>query len=199
LRFNLPEMILPIVTYGAAVLHETCSAVPEDYPGLQDLIADMCETMYAASGCGLAAPQINIPISLFIVDSAGTYNTLDEAERRELFDGDTGIKAAFINAEILATSTAMNWMDTEGCLSLPGLLAMVSRPWSITIRYRDHKFRERTQIFSGLTARMIQHEYDHTRGILYMDHLQPVARKAFLRKLKRKQEEGWKAGYPLKG
>lgn len=197
MRFNLLDMILPIVTYGASVLHETCAAVPENYPGLHDLIADMCETMYAAAGCGLAAPQINIPISLFIIDSMSIYNTLDAEERELLFDGDAGIKAAFINAEIIATSTAMIWKDTEGCLSLPGLSAAVPRPWSITIRYHDHEFREQVQTFSGLTARMILHEYDHTRGILYMDLLPPAAQKVFMRKVKRKEQEGWKAIYPV--
>ncbi len=192
-------MILPIVTYGSPVLQEECTDVPKDYPGLHDLIADMYETMYAAAGCGLAAPQVNKPVRLFIIDSESTYNTLDEEDQQSLFDGDIGIKTAFINAEILATSSEMLWMDTEGCLSLPGLSASIARPWSITIRYDDHNFRKQVQTFSGLTARMIQHEYDHTMGILYMDRLEPSAKKIFLRKANRKRKEGWKAPYLLEG
>ncbi len=190
-------MILPIVTYGASVLQTPCTPVAQDHPALADLLSDMWETMYAASGCGLAAPQVNRPVRLFIVDSAASYNQMEEEERRYFFEGDTGIRAAFINPELLEARVDMLWEDTEGCLSLPGLSATILRPWHIRIRYYTPDFEERTETFSGLTARMILHEYDHIEGTLYMDYLPAKERKLFLRKLNKKHKEGWKAHYPL--
>jgi len=169
-------MILPIVAYGASVLRKPGVDVDEDYPGLQELIANMWDTLYNANGCGLAAPQVNVPIRLFLVDSIITYQSMTDEARAEYFGEDNGIKQVFINPKIVAKSTDKLWTDDEGCLSIPGLSGMVERPWEISIVYRDQEFKEQQCTFSGITARMIQHEYDHVQGKLYLDYLSPLKR-----------------------
>lgn len=142
------KMILPIVMYGAPVLRMQCASVQPGYPQLQQLIANMWETMYHAHGCGLAAPQVNVPIRLFIVEEQGV----------------------FINAAILEYAAEL-CLEEEGCLSMPGLAELVPRPSWVRVRYMDEHFREQEKVFSGEAARIVQHEYDHTNGILYLDHL----------------------------
>ncbi|WP_118975025.1 peptide deformylase [Taibaiella koreensis] len=190
-------MILPIVAYGAPILQQKCFPLPADYTALPELIACMWETMYGASGCGLAAPQINMPVRVFIVDSIVTYEQMEEEERALYFYGDTGIRKVFINAELLAVSEEQLWDDDEGCLSIPGLSASVRRPWAATIRYYDEHLVEHTETFTGLTARMIQHEYDHIEGRLYPDLLGPDARKAINRKLQNIKKGRFKSLYPM--
>lgn len=192
-------MILPIVAYGAPILQQQCFPLPVGYPALPEVLACMWDTMYAASGCGLAAPQVNIPVQLFIVDSITTYEQMEEEEREAYFPEDTGIRQVFINAELLWISEDWLWDDDEGCLSIPGLSASVRRPWAIRIRYYDEDLMEHTETFTGLTARMIQHEYDHTRGRLYTDLLAPQARKAMQRKLAHIRKGKFKAPYPMAG
>lgn len=190
-------MELPIVAYGHPVLRQKCADIDGSYPDLFSLIENMWHTMYAANGCGLAAPQVNVPLKVFVVDSKNTYDILEEEDRDLLFDGDQGIRETFINAVIVDRSVDRTWEDEEGCLSIPDLSGNVERPWSIGICYLDIRFEPQMKIFHGLTARMIQHEYDHTEGILYLDYLKPKKKSALKNKLKRIAEGREKARYPM--
>lgn len=141
----------------------------------------MWETMYASSGVGLAAPQINRSIRMFTVDSKQIIENLDEEERKE-YPGDEGIKAIFINAHIVAY-TGDEWPYNEGCLSIPKVREDVMRPETITIEYLDENFAPQVKTFGGITARVIQHEYDHLEGKLFIDYLTPLKRKLLKGKL----------------
>lgn len=190
-------MIRSMVAYGNSMLRKQCVHVNEDLFNLQQLIDDMWETMYNADGCGLAAPQVGHSLCLFIVDSKTTYNNLDPEDRTSFFEeGDTGIIETFINAEIIKRSERL-WDDDEGCLSIPGISQTVTRPWSITVRYLDRDLQKHQKTFTGLTARMIQHEYDHTQGILYVDYLKPLTRKLLEGKLKKIVKGLVKVKYPI--
>jgi len=191
-------MRLSILSLGHKILKERCENINQDYPNLGQLITDMWETMQKANGCGLAASQVGQPIRLFIVDSKSTYENLDETERQEYFDtNDKGIMETFINAQIIKRSEHC-WDDNEGCLSIPDLSQSVKRPWTITIEYVTPDFNKQTRIFSGTTARMIQHEYDHTDGILYIDHLNPLTQRLMDSKLKRIIKGQIMTKYPMK-
>jgi peptide deformylase len=158
-------MILPIVGYGDPVLRKRGEDISEDHPNIQGLIDDMFETMYKASGVGLAAPQIGKSIRLFVVDASGF---VDEDEEDE--EGLDGFKKVFINPEIVEEE-GEEWAFNEGCLSIPDVREDVNRKPEITIRYLDRDFKEHEETFDGLKARVIQHEYDHIEGILFTDHL----------------------------
>lgn len=191
-------MRLPILSLGHKILKEKCENISPAYPKLDQLIADMWETMQNANGCGLAASQIGHPIRLFIVDSKSTYESLDGPERLEYFDvNDKGIMETFINAVIIERR-GLYWEDNEGCLSIPYLSQAVKRPWEITIEYFTPDFKKQIRSFSGTTARMIQHEYDHTDGILYLEHLSPLTRNLMATKLKQIMKGQIKTKYPMK-
>lgn len=190
-------MQLPIVAYGAKILTKPCQQIDQSYPSLQALIEDMWDTLYGAQGCGLAAPQVNHSICLFLVDSLQTYQRMDTREQKAFFaEGDYGIKETFLNARIVERSQE-KWIDQEGCLSIPSMRGDVQRPWQITIVYQDREFNSHTRTFGGLTARMIQHEYDHTEGILYLNYLPSLQRTLMKGKLKRLLEGKVKVAYPL--
>ncbi len=174
-------MILPIVAYGHPVLRKMCEDITPDYPQLEQLIANMWETMYGSSGVGLAAPQINRPIRLFVVDSEQIINSLEEDEKNE-YPGDNGVKQVFINAHIVSTG-GEEWPYNEGCLSIPKIREDVYRPETVTIRYVDEKFQPQEKTFTGITARVIFHEYDHIDGKLFIDHLKPLKRRMLKGKL----------------
>lgn len=174
-------MILPIVAYGHPVLRKMCDDITPDYPELDKLLANMWETMYASSGVGLAAPQINRPIRLFVIDSEQIINNLEEDEKDE-YPGDAGVKRVFINAHIVSTG-GEEWPYNEGCLSIPKVREDVYRPETVTIRYVDEKFQEHEDTFTGVTARVIFHEYDHIDGKLFIDHLKPLKRRMIKSKL----------------
>jgi peptide deformylase len=169
-------MILPVVAYGHSVLRQKSRDIEPDYSGLQELIDNMWETLYPADGTGLAAPQINLPLKLFIVDSVELWDRFKEEERKEYFEGDEGIRETFINATITHYSEE-DWIEEEGCLSIPDLFEEVKRPWSITIEYYNRNFEKQVKTFSGTTARVVQHEYDHTQGKLFVDYINPIKRK----------------------
>jgi peptide deformylase len=191
-------MQLPILSYGHPILREQCHDIEASYPELNQLIDNMWETMYGANGCGLAAPQVNVPIRLFLVDSKTTYDKMDHGNREDYFAaGDTGIVETFINATIIDESEEV-WTDEEGCLSIPALTEPVTRPWSITIEYFNREFQQHTKTFYGTTSRMIQHEYDHTEGVLYLDYLKPLKRKLLQGKLEKISKGLVKAKYPMK-
>jgi peptide deformylase len=166
-------MILPIFAYGQPVLKKEAVPIDPDYPELAGLIENMWETMYNANGVGLAAPQVGLAIRLFIVDTAQVMEEGKEAE---------GIKKVFINAEILEEE-GEPWIYEEGCLSIPHINGDVERLPEVRIHYLDENFEAHEETFSGINARVIQHEYDHIEGILFLDHLKPLKRKLIKRKL----------------
>lgn len=191
-------MNLPIVAYGNRILKQKCLQINENSQEIQDLITNMWETMESSNGCGLASPQINRSLQLFIVDSQIIFENFDTEDQLLYFEkNDKGIKETFINAKIINASEEM-WEDYEGCLSIPGLSQKVKRPWGITLEYLDQNFIKHTKSFTGLTARIIQHEYDHTQGILYIDHLKPLTRKMIESKLKNIVHGNIKTGYAMK-
>ena len=167
-------MILPIVSYGNSILKKKAQEIKADYPQLQDLIANMFETMYAANGVGLAAPQVNLNIRMFTVDASPFGEDYPEA---------AGFKKVFINPFITERSGDETLFE-EGCLSFPGLHEGIMRKPEITIRYFDENFREFTETFTGIRSRIIQHEYDHLEGILLVDHLSSLKKMILKRKLK---------------
>lgn len=164
-------MILPIVAYGDPVLRKMGEHIPQDYPNLQELIANMFETMDSAHGVGLAAPQIGLPIRLFVIDA----EPFDEEQYK-------GYRKVFINAEIIDESEDETEFN-EGCLSIPKVRENVWRPEKILMRYRDENWVEHEEWFEDLPARIIQHEYDHIEGILFVDHLSGFKRGLLTKKL----------------
>lgn len=174
-------MILPIVAYGAAVLRKPATDITKDAEGLAQLLADMWETMYYSNGVGLAAPQINKDIRLFVVDSAQVFEHLEDDEKGIYPDG-PGIKKVFINAHAVAYE-GEEWSYNEGCLSIPKIREDIMRPDSITLSYLDENFEQHTETFNGITGRIIQHEYDHTEGKLFIDYLKPLKKKMLKGKL----------------
>ncbi len=174
-------MILPIVAYGTPVLRTVAKDITPDYPDLKKLIADMWETLYASNGVGLAAPQINKDIRLFIVDSEQLFANQDDEDKGKYPD-EPGRKIIFINARLKETD-GNPWPYNEGCLSIPKIREDVVRPETVTIEYDDENFNHHTETFEGITARIIQHEYDHIEGKLFIDHLKPFKRKLLQGKL----------------
>ena len=174
-------MILPIVAYGHPVLRKLASDITADYPQLEKLIADMWETLYNSNGVGLAAPQINRDIRLFLVDTLQMFENMDADEKADYPD-DNGIKSVFINAKIQKLD-GDEWPYNEGCLSIPKIREDVYRNESVTISYLDENFQSHTQTFTGLSARVILHEYDHIEGKLFIDHISALKRKLMKGKL----------------
>ncbi len=174
-------MILPIVAYGAEVLRKVCKDITSDYPNLDKLIADMWETMYSSNGVGLAAPQINKDIRLFVVDSHQMFENMEE-EEAAMYPDVPGTKQVFINAHIEELA-GDDWLYNEGCLSIPKIREDIARAEEVTIRYMDEKFIEHVKTFDGITARVILHEYDHIDGKLFIDYLKPLKRKLLKGKL----------------
>lgn len=174
-------MILPIVAYGAPVLRTVCRDIDKDYPGLQQLIADMWETMEYSSGVGLAAPQINRDIRLFVVDSHQVFDNLEDDEKGKYPDG-PGIRQVFINAHIQKLN-GVEWAYNEGCLSIPKIREDIFRNEEVTISYVDENFEPHTGTYNGITARIILHEYDHIEGKLFIDYMKPLKRKLLKGKL----------------
>ncbi len=174
-------MILPIVAYGAAVLRKKAVDINTDYPGLEKLIADMWETMYASNGVGLAAPQVNKDIRLFVMDSEQIFKNQEEEDKGK-YNDEPGFKRIFINAHLVELD-GEEWPYNEGCLSIPKIREDVERPEQITLQYLDEKFQPYTETFTGISARIIQHEYDHIEGKLFIDYLKPFKRKLLKGKL----------------
>tara|TARA_B100001250_G_scaffold87804_1_gene72631 strand:+ start:25399 stop:25959 length:561 start_codon:yes stop_codon:yes gene_type:complete len=168
-------MILPIVAFGSPVLRKKCTSVSSEYLNLDSLISNMWDTMYAASGVGLAAPQINKSIRLFIIDTTPFLDDSDDSDLKV-------IKKVFINPNIINESGSM-WSFNEGCLSIPEIREDVNRKSSITIEYFDENFKMHTDVFDGLTARVIQHEYDHVNGVLFVDKLSQLRKRMIKSKL----------------
>lgn len=174
-------MILPIVAYGAPILRTVCKDIDPSYPGLEKLIEDMWETMYASNGVGLAAPQVNKDIRLFVIDSAQIFANSDDDEKDEYPDK-PGVKEVFINAHVISVQGG-EWAYNEGCLSIPKIREDVNREKEVTLEYLDKDFQKHTKTFNGVTARIILHEYDHIDGKLFIDYLKPLKRKMLKGKL----------------
>lgn len=174
-------MILPIVAYGHPVLRSVGKQIDKDYPGLDQLIEDMWETMYHSNGVGLAAPQINKSIRLFVIDTVQIVEGFDDEDRAE-YPNEKPVKQVFINAEVLERTGDL-WSYNEGCLSIPKVRENIKREQCVKIKYYDEGFREHISEFDGITARVILHEYDHIEGKLFIDHLAPLKRKLLHKKL----------------
>lgn len=175
-------MILPIVMYGDPVLRKVAAEIDKDYEGLEQLISDMFDTMYNANGVGLAAPQIGKSIRLFVIDTQPFSEDDDDEftpeQRKEL----KAFKQVFINARILHEE-GEEWKFSEGCLSIPKIREDVSRMPDIEIEYYDQNFKKHKEKFTGVIARVIQHEYDHIEGKLFTDIISPFKRKMIAGKL----------------
>ena len=172
-------MILPVRAYGDSVLRQKCEPIDANYPKLKELIDNMLETMYSSSGVGIAAPQIGLPIRLFLVDvSAFAEDEEDEKVKEEL----ENFSRVFINAQKI-NAAGSEWKFNEGCLSIPGVREDISRQENITLQYWDENWVEKTETFSGLPARVIQHEYDHIEGILFTDYLSAFKKRLIKKKL----------------
>ncbi len=195
-------MILPIIAYGDTVLRKKASAISADHPGLQGLIEDMFETMDSASGIGLAAPQVGHSIRLFIIDtSVALKNREDDEENENPFKGEQGIRRIIINAkEVQKNGDPFPY--NEGCLSIPKIREDVDRPKEITIQYVDENFQPHTETFKGLAGRVVQHEYDHIEGVLFVDYLKPLKRRLIKKKLENISrgivDVDYKMKFPLK-
>jgi peptide deformylase len=193
-------MILPIVAYGDPVLRKVCKDIFPDYPQLDKLIADMWETMQSSNGVGLAAPQIGKDIRLFLVDSKHIFDNIEENERSEYPDA-PGIRQVFINAHKV-DENGQEWAYNEGCLSIPKIREDIYRHQTVTLRYLDENFEPHQHTFTGLTARVILHEYDHIEGKLFIDYLSPLKRKLLRGKLediaKGKVDVDYKMSFPGK-
>ena len=176
-------MILPIVAYGNQVLRKVAAEIDKDYPSLDKLIQDMWETMYASNGVGLAAPQVNKCIRVFVIDSAQIFTNMNEKDKVEdNYPDAPGTKQVFINAHIIEEH-GDDWNYNEGCLSIPKIREDILRAEEVTIQFQDEHFQNHTKTYNGVTGRIILHEYDHIEGKLFIDHISPLKRKLLKRKL----------------
>ena len=188
-------MILPIIGYGDPVLRKMGEEISKDYPNLKEVIANMYDTMYNAFGVGLAAPQVGLAIRLFIVDTEpfSDSDDLSKDEQEKLH----GFKKTFINAKILKEE-GEEWGFNEGCLSIPDVREDVFRHETITIEYYDEDFNKHTEVYDGLIARVIQHEYDHIEGILFTDRISSLKKRLISKKLQNIMEGKTRPDYKMK-
>ena len=189
-------MILPIVAYGDPVLKKEAEEIDKDYPELDKLIEDMFETMYAASGVGLAAPQIGKSIRLFIVDGS-PFAEDEEDEDDPRAEGMENFKKVFINP-IIEEENGEEWGFHEGCLSIPKIREEVFRQEKVTISYYDENWNLKEETYEGYSARIIQHEYDHIDGVLFTDHLSPLKKRLLTKKLQNISKGDIEVSYKMK-
>lgn len=188
-------MILPVIGYGDPVLRKKAEEIDKDYPELEKLIADMFDTMNDASGVGLAAPQIGKSIRLFIVDTTPFSQNKDLSKQEQ--EALNGFKEVFINP-VIVQEEGGTWAFNEGCLSIPGIHQDVVRKDTVHIEYFDAQFQKQKKTFDGLRARVIQHEYDHIEGILFIDRISSFQKKVIEKKLKNIMEGRVNADYRMK-
>jgi peptide deformylase len=174
-------MILPIVAFGSPVLRKIAKEITNEYPKLNEFIADMWETMYSSNGVGLAAPQVDREIRVFVVDSTQIFENMEPSEKKEYADN-PGVKQVFINAKIVSLD-GKEWSYNEGCLSIPKIREDVYRHEKVTLSYVDENFVAHQKTFEGVTARVILHEYDHLQGKLFIDYMKPLKKKLLGSKL----------------
>jgi peptide deformylase len=184
-------MILPVVAYGHPVLKKVAQDIEPGYPDLKQFIEDMFETMYQSEGVGLAAPQVNRSIRLFVVDSSPFSDKYPEAK---------DFKRVFINAKIYKEE-GDELSFNEGCLSFPGLREDIFRKPVIYIKYFDENFQPHDDRIDGINARVIQHEYDHIEGIVFVDRMSSLRKIVIKGKLnditKGNVEVAYKMMFPL--
>ena len=190
-------MILPIVAYGDPVLKKEAIEIDEQFPALKQLIDNMFETMYEASGVGLAAPQIGQSIRLFVVDGSPFAEVDEDEEEDPRAVGMEGFKRVFINP-IIEEETGANWVFAEGCLSIPKIREDVSRKEKIRVTYYDENWQFHDEWFDGYKARIIQHEYDHIEGILFTDHLSVLKKRMLTKRLTNISQRDVKVSYKMK-
>lgn len=187
-------MILPIVGYGDPVLRKVGEEITTDFPNLKETIANMFDTMYNACGVGLAAPQVGLSLRLFVIDTTPFGDDeLPIEEQQQL----KGFKRTFINAKILKEEGEL-WAFNEGCLSIPDVREDVYRNEKITIEYCEEDFVLKTEVFEGLIARVIQHEYDHIEGILFTDLISSLKKQLIKKKLQNIMEGKTRPDYRMK-
>jgi peptide deformylase len=188
-------MILPIVGYGDPVLRKLGEEISPDYANLKQTISNMYETMYNACGVGLAAPQVGLPIRLFVIDTTPFSDDEDlKKEEQELLNN---FKRTFINAKMIKEE-GEEWVFNEGCLSIPDVREDVYRNERITIEYADENFTVKTEVFDGLIARVIQHEYDHIEGILFTDKISSLKKQLIKKKLQNIMDGKSRPDYKMK-
>ena len=188
-------MILPIVGYGDPVLRKVAEDITAEHPNLKEIIANMYETMYNANGVGLAAPQVGLSIRLFVIDATPFGDDEDRPiEEQKLLKS---FKRTFINAKILKEEGEL-WGFNEGCLSIPDVREDVYRHETITIEYCDENFDVKTEVFNGLIARVIQHEYDHIEGVLFTDLISSLKKQLIKKKLQNIMEGKSRPDYRMK-
>ena len=185
-------MIYAVTVYGDPVLRKVAEPIGPEYPNLSEVIANLWETMYHADGVGLAAPQVGLSIRIFVIDASAGAD-----EEPELKD----FKKTFINP-VLLEKNGVPWVMEEGCLSLPEIRENVLRPESVRIKYVDENFNEHDEVYHGFVARVIQHEYDHLEGVLFVDYLSSLRRKLLKSKLigisKGKVQPNYKIKVPMR-
>ena len=174
-------MILPVVAYGSPILRKVCDDITPEYPELKKLLADMWETLYNSNGVGLAAPQINKPIRLFIVDTIQIVDDFNDEDKSK-YPNEVPIKQVFINARKIE-ETGDTWPYNEGCLSIPKVREDIHRTTNVRMSFLDENFEQKEQEFHGITARVIQHEYDHIEGKLFIDYLSQLKKRLIKKKL----------------
>lgn len=176
-------MILPIVAYGHPALKTVSKTIDANYPGLKEFISNMWDTMYNGRGIGLAAPQVGVNIRLFVIDSLQLAKENEKIEEEEeKYKLKFGIKKVFINPVII-TEEGTPWTYEEGCLSIPDIRVKIARREIVQIKYSDENFVEHVEIYDGMNARIIQHEYDHIEGVLLTDHMSPLKKSLIKGKL----------------
>jgi peptide deformylase len=192
-------MIYPIVAFGDPVLKARAKDLPADFPAaeLQQIVRDMFDTMYHAHGVGLAAPQVARSIRLFVIDSEPMIDAEDEETGEPLPDAEKPVKRAFINPQMVS-ETGEEWGFEEGCLSIPGVREMVYRPATIRLRYEDENRQLHEEAFTGMTARVIQHEYDHLEGVLFTDRISGLKKQLIKGKLTRISKGDVSADYRMR-
>ncbi len=174
-------MVLPVVAYGDPVLRKVSHEIDQDYKNLNELIENMFDTMYDSNGVGIAAPQIGKDIRLFIVDCSPFE---EDEDYEDVKDELKNFKRIFINPKQIGSSEGDEWTFTEGCLSIPNIHEDVTRPESVTLEYFDENWEKHTETFSDIRARVIQHEYDHLEGKLFIDYISSFKKKLISNKLK---------------
>ncbi len=173
-------MILPVIAYGDPVLRKVGKEITKEYPKLNELIANMWETQYHASGVGIAAPQVGLSIRLFVIDASPFADDDDLSVEEQNFLKD--FKRVFINPTIIEES-GEEWAFNEGCLSIPNVREDVFRKDTVQIEYYDENWKKQKETLSGLAARVVQHEYDHIEGVLFTDKLSPLKKRLIKGKL----------------